>query len=143
MSQFQHLTQPPSRAVLLRNCALPCDAACIEKKPVDRGLLPNKPINKLLRRITMAWQVLRCRDTGNIWLWERPNPPGVRTNIADNMRHLIPTENTRQALYGQYPVVLIESEASLISIPIGRPRGTWKHSASRDPMQAQLFERGL
>ena len=61
----------------------------------------------------MAWQVFKCRDTGAIWL------------RAGNTRHLIPTENTRKALYDQYPVAIVPSESSLAGIPIGPPRGTW------------------
>lgn len=90
----------------------------------------------------MAWQIFRCKDTGELWLWERPNGPGEKPNVADGHRHLIPTENTRQALYGQYAVIAVPSVAHLASIPVGAPRGTWSHPASKDPMEAQLFERG-
>ena len=89
----------------------------------------------------MAWQVYKCQDTGAIWLWERSNGPGQTANVADGRRHLIPTENTRLALYSQYPVALVPSEANLAAIPIGAPRGTWPYPATKNPQEADLFAR--
>jgi hypothetical protein len=90
----------------------------------------------------MSWQVFRCRNNGSIWLWERPNRPGERRNVADNRRHLIPDENTRLALYSQYPVMVVPSEASLAAIPVGDPRGSWPYPATKNPLEADLFARG-
>ncbi|TCO45209.1 hypothetical protein EV646_109384 [Kribbella antiqua] len=88
----------------------------------------------------MAWTIFRCNDTGRIWLWEKPNGPGEKANVADGRRHLIPDENTRLALYGQYPVYIVPSESRLDPIPVGGPRGRWPYSANIDPYEAERFE---
>ena len=88
----------------------------------------------------MTWTVFRCDDTRRIWLWEKPNPPGEKPNVADGMRHLIPDENTRQALYGEYPVMVLRSESQLSSIAVGRPRDRWRYAAARDPLEAERLE---
>jgi hypothetical protein len=88
----------------------------------------------------MGWKVLRCSDTGKIWLWERRNGPEEAGNVADGKRHLIPEENTRLALYGQYPVFVVPHERDLGSIPIGEPRGRWPYHASLDPVEAERAE---
>lgn len=83
----------------------------------------------------MAWQMLRCRDTGRLWLWEQSE-----LDAGTGRRCLIPDENTRLALYSQYEVMSVPSEEILATIPVGPPRGSWPYPADRDPMVAEAFE---
>lgn len=89
----------------------------------------------------MAWRMFRCRDTGRVWLWKTSKPDGW-SSTSDEQRHLMPDENTRLALYGQYPVETIAYERDLAPIQIGTPVGKWPYPANKNPLEADLQGRG-
>ena len=83
----------------------------------------------------MDWRVFRCTDTARVWIWKQGG-------TGDGALHVFPDENTRLALYGQYPVEVVPREANLASIRVGAPVQKWPHHHSRNPLIAERQEHG-